>query len=113
MWPNQTKPGACRSFSKLQNRPLPNQARNRLPLLVGGTGQYVRAVLQDWDLPDQEPDNRLREALERWAAEIGPYGLHAAPGAARPARGGLYRCAQCAPHHPRAGGSAAHWAALF
>jgi tRNA dimethylallyltransferase len=53
------------------------QSRGRLPLLVGGTGQYVRAVLQDWNLPDQQPDNRLREALEHWAAEIGPYGLHA------------------------------------
>lgn len=51
-------------------------ARGRLPLLVGGTGQYVRAVLQAWDLPNQEPDNRLRDELERWAAEIGPYGLH-------------------------------------
>ena len=53
------------------------QSRGRLPLLVGGTGQYVRAVLQDWELPEQEPDDGLRTALERWAAEIGPYGLHA------------------------------------
>jgi tRNA dimethylallyltransferase len=53
------------------------QARGRLPLLVGGTGQYVRAVLQDWDLPEQEADNGLRAALEHWATEIGPHGLHA------------------------------------
>jgi tRNA dimethylallyltransferase len=51
-------------------------ARNRLPLLVGGTGQFVWAVIQGWDIPAQVPDTRLREALERWAAQLGPYGLH-------------------------------------
>lgn len=52
------------------------QARDRLPFLVGGTGQYVRAVLQGWDLPPQEPDPGLRAALERWAGGVGPDGLH-------------------------------------
>lgn len=51
-------------------------ARRRLPLLVGGTGQYVRAVIEAWDLPDQEPDHRLRDILERWGREIGPLALH-------------------------------------
>jgi tRNA dimethylallyltransferase len=51
-------------------------ARDRLPLLVGGTGQFVWAVIQGWDIPAQVPDTRLREALERWAAQLGPYGLH-------------------------------------
>lgn len=50
--------------------------RGRLPLLVGGTGQYVKAVIEGWDLPPQEPDHRLRDALERWGAEIGPQRLH-------------------------------------
>lgn len=52
------------------------QARGRLPFLVGGTGQYVQAVLQGWELPAQEPDPALREALERWAEQLGTYGLH-------------------------------------
>lgn len=51
-------------------------AQRRLPLLVGGTGQYVRAVTEAWDLPDQEPDHRLRDILERWGKEIGPLALH-------------------------------------
>lgn len=51
-------------------------ARERLPLLVGGTGQYVRAVIQGWEIPPQEPDLALRSALERWAEQLGPYGLH-------------------------------------
>ena len=52
------------------------QSRDRLPLLVGGTGQYVRAVLQGWDIPAQAPDPELRVALENWAEAVTPAGLH-------------------------------------
>jgi tRNA dimethylallyltransferase len=52
-------------------------ARGRLPLLVGGTGQYVRAVIQGWQAPPVEPDPALRLALESWARQVGPDGLHA------------------------------------
>jgi tRNA dimethylallyltransferase len=52
------------------------QARGRLPFLVGGTGQYVRAVVEGWQPPAIGPDPRLRRALEAWAEEIGPPGLH-------------------------------------
>src|SRR5512141_1737815 len=34
--------------------------RNNLPFLVGGTGQYVRAVTQGWSPPEVEPDEKLR-----------------------------------------------------
>jgi tRNA dimethylallyltransferase len=51
-------------------------ARGRLPLLVGGTGQYIRAVIQGWELPKVAPNAGLRTALENWAAEIGADGLH-------------------------------------
>jgi len=50
--------------------------RGHLPILVGGTGQYVRAVIEGWDIPPQPPDETLRKALESWAQEIGPEGLH-------------------------------------
>jgi tRNA dimethylallyltransferase len=50
--------------------------RGRLPFLVGGTGQYVRAVIEDWEVPRVSPSPALREALERWSQEIGPQGLH-------------------------------------
>jgi len=52
------------------------QARGRLPFLVGGTGQYIRAVTEDWKIPRAAPDTRLRDALNNWAAEIGADGLH-------------------------------------
>ncbi|HEX7973108.1 MAG TPA: tRNA (adenosine(37)-N6)-dimethylallyltransferase MiaA, partial [Anaerolineales bacterium] len=51
-------------------------AQGRLPFLVGGTGQYIRAVIQGWDPPAVEPDPRLRSALDRWAGQIGAQGLH-------------------------------------
>ena len=41
------------------------QSRNKLPILVGGTGLYVRAVVQGLKLPQVEPDKRIRENLEK------------------------------------------------
>jgi tRNA dimethylallyltransferase len=51
-------------------------ARGKLPLLVGGTGQYVWAVIESWLPPSQGPDTRLRAALEAWAGDIGAFELH-------------------------------------
>lgn len=51
-------------------------SRNRTPLLVGGTGQYVRAIVEGWDIPKVEPNTRLRTALEHWAVEIDHVELH-------------------------------------
>lgn len=45
--------------------------RGKVPFLVGGTGQYIQAVIQGWDLPNIEPDPRLRGVLNQWADEIG------------------------------------------
>jgi len=50
--------------------------RNRIPFLVGGTGQYVRAVTQGWSPPEVEPDESLRAELERMKEERGIYWLH-------------------------------------
>ncbi len=51
--------------------------RGRCALLVGGTGQYVRAVTEGWIIPEQAADPRLRLVLEKWGAELGPRSLHA------------------------------------
>ena len=53
------------------------QSRGHLPFIVGGTGQYIRAILEGWRAPPVSPDARLRSILEDWAAEIGPQELHA------------------------------------
>jgi tRNA dimethylallyltransferase len=51
--------------------------RGQLPCLVGGTGQYIKAVCEGWEVPAVKPDPVLRETLERWASEVGREGLHA------------------------------------
>ncbi len=45
------------------------RARGRLPLLVGGTGLYVRAVVEGYQLVEAEPDPERRAELERWSDE--------------------------------------------
>jgi len=50
--------------------------RNKLPFLVGGTGQYVRAVIQGWSPPEVQPIERLRAELEKMKEEKGAYWLH-------------------------------------
>ena len=52
-------------------------ARGKLPFLVGGTGQYVRAVTEGWTPPEVKSDPRLREVLEELAKDNGIYWLHA------------------------------------
>jgi len=51
--------------------------RCHLPFLVGGTGQYIHAVIEAWQVPSVEPQPALRQALERWGRQISPEGLHA------------------------------------
>lgn len=51
--------------------------RQRLPLLVGGTGQWVRAVVEGWTMPRVAPDLTLRAELEVVAHSEGPQALHA------------------------------------
>jgi tRNA dimethylallyltransferase len=51
--------------------------RNRIPFLVGGTGQWVQAVLQGWGVPQVPPDYELRAELEAEVARVGPQSLHA------------------------------------
>jgi tRNA dimethylallyltransferase len=53
------------------------QARGKLPLLVGGTGQYVRAVVEGWRIPRMPPDLDLRAELEAQAEHDGAETLHA------------------------------------
>ena len=51
-------------------------ARGRLPFLVGGTGQYIRAVTEGWTPPEAQPDERLRAVLEALAETHSIYWLH-------------------------------------
>ncbi len=43
--------------------------RDRLPILVGGAGQYVWAIVEGWSIPRVSPQPALRDALQALGAE--------------------------------------------
>ena len=47
------------------------QRRNKLALLIGGSGLYAWSVLEGWGIPQVPPDPELRRSLEQRAAELG------------------------------------------
>lgn len=52
-------------------------SRDRLPILVGGTGQYVWALLEGWTVPKVPPQPELRRQLEERARREGVESLYA------------------------------------
>ena len=52
-------------------------ARGSIPFLVGGTGQYVMAVIEGWQIPRVAPDEALRRDLYLQAEKEGRHALHA------------------------------------
>ncbi len=52
-------------------------SRVRLPVVVGGSSQYVFALMEGWSPPRVPPDPVLRAELERRAETEGPESLHA------------------------------------
>lgn len=51
-------------------------AEGKPPLLVGGSGQYIFAVVEGWTIPEVAPDWALREELEAVAVSQGAEVLH-------------------------------------
>ena len=51
-------------------------ARQRIPILTGGTGFYIQAVLYDIDFTEEESDPEYRKMLYRIAEEKGPEALY-------------------------------------
>jgi tRNA dimethylallyltransferase len=52
------------------------QKKQKMPLIVGGTGQYIRALIEGWEIPTQPTNPELREAIAKWAGEVGGSELH-------------------------------------
>lgn len=50
--------------------------RKSLPIVVGGTGQYVWALRDGWEVPAVPPDNKYRTELEQVAAAQGAQALY-------------------------------------
>ena len=52
-----TEPASVAEYQRLARAAIDDiPARGRVPLLVGGSGLYVRAVLEDFDFPGTDPD---------------------------------------------------------
>lgn len=47
------------------------QKRGKLPILVGGTGLYIKAVVENLDIPRVEANPAIRESIEKEISEKG------------------------------------------
>ena len=64
-------------FIKLANAAILDiNRRGKTALMVGGTGQYYRAITQGWRSPEVPPNEVLRNVLQSWGEEIGADELH-------------------------------------
>ncbi|MFR9775048.1 tRNA (adenosine(37)-N6)-dimethylallyltransferase MiaA [Micromonospora sp. MS34] len=70
-----TEPASVAEYQKLARAAVDGiLARGKVPLLVGGSGLYVRAVLEQFEFPGTDP--AVRERLEAELAAAGPAPLY-------------------------------------
>ncbi|MGQ0623456.1 MAG: tRNA (adenosine(37)-N6)-dimethylallyltransferase MiaA [Sporichthyaceae bacterium] len=70
-----TEPAAVAQYQRLARAVVADLlAAGRIPILVGGSGLYVRAVLDDLDFPGTDPQVRAR--LEAEVEAVGAPALH-------------------------------------
>jgi tRNA dimethylallyltransferase len=70
--------------------------RGKVPVVVGGTGLYVRAALDAMDFPPSEPATGIRAVLESDVETLGPAAMHARLAETDPASAALIH-----PHNVR------------
>jgi tRNA dimethylallyltransferase len=71
-----TEPASVSEYQRLARAAVADiRSRGRTPILVGGSGLYVRAVIDRLDFPGTDP--RVRGRLESELAVAGPAALHA------------------------------------
>lgn len=64
-----------KTFTVTQYKKLAEKAirditkRGKIPIVTGGTGLYIDALINDWKLPKVKPDLKLRADLEKKSAE--------------------------------------------
>ena len=64
-------------FAKLAKQAMEQcWKQGKIPILVGGTGFYIQAVLYNIDFTENDDDKSYREELEKLAAEQGAEVLH-------------------------------------
>ncbi len=50
--------------------------KGKLSFLVGGTGQFIRAIIEGWQIPAKAADPEIRHVLERWIENVGAEEAH-------------------------------------
>jgi tRNA dimethylallyltransferase len=86
IWP-VTQAANVADYQKLARAAIEEiTARSRVPILVGGSGLYVRAALDDLDFPGTDPVIRTR--LEDELARLGAAAMHARLAGLDPAAAG-------------------------
>ena len=64
-------------YQKLARTAIDNiYAKGLVPLLGGGTGQYITALVEGWSIPQVAPNEVLRAELEHFAEQEGAAALH-------------------------------------
>lgn len=53
------------------------QARGKMPIIVGGTGLYIQAVLYDFRFTEEKIDDEVRAAYYADLERVGPEAMHA------------------------------------
>jgi len=74
IWP-VTRTASVQEYQVLARQAIDDiRGRGRTPVLVGGSGLYVRAAIDKLQFPGTDPE--VRASLERELAEVGPAVLH-------------------------------------
>lgn len=64
-------------FQKMAKEAMENiYAKGKIPIIVGGTGFYIQALLYDIDFTDNDEDDTYRKELEKLAEKKGNEYLH-------------------------------------
>ncbi len=51
-------------------------SRGKIPFLVGGTGLYISAIIENYEMPKVRPNEKLRQKMEKIAQEKGKEAVH-------------------------------------
>ena len=73
-----TEPFSVADYQKLVRAKIAEiQARGKLPIIVGGSGLYVQAVLYDFQFTEEQVDEVARKAYYEELEKLGPEAMHA------------------------------------
>lgn len=65
----QYKKLADKAITNIYNKNVGHSVSNKLPIVVGGTGFYIQAIVDNLILPNVKPNYKLRKSLEKKSAK--------------------------------------------